>query len=70
MESDLVNAALVIIEATDVIFGGHVPKFNKSIFGAGSDESGIGTKLCRLDPIGMSRDAEKEFAVLQLEALK
>jgi hypothetical protein len=70
MEPDLVYAALVIVESTNVIFGRHIPQFDETIFTSGSDEPGIRAELSRFDPVCVGWDTEKEFTILQLETLK
>lgn len=70
MESNLIYAALVIVEATNVIFGRHIPQFDETIFTSGCNEPGIWAELSRFDPVCVGCDTEKEFAILQLETLK
>ncbi len=70
MEPNLVYAALVIVEATNVILGRHIPKFDETIFTSGSNKPGIRAELSRFDPVCVGWDTEEKFAILQLETLK
>lgn len=70
MEPYLVDAALMIIEATNVLFGRHIPQLDKTIFTPRCNKPGIRAELSRFDPVCVGWDTEEELAILQLEALE
>ena len=69
VELDRAHSLVVVVESVNEALGGHIPHLNLGIFGAGSNEPGVGRKHGCVNPVSMCADGEHEPAINHLEAL-